>query len=291
MALKKFKPTTPSRRFYTVSDFSSLESEKGKKTVTGKRYRKIQPEKSLLAPLSKTGGRNNLGRATNINKSGGHKRRYRQIDFKRNKVGIPAKVVSVEYDPNRTARIALLHYADGEKRYILAPVGLRVGSSVMNGDAAPIQPGNTLPLRNIPTGQSIHNIELKIGHGGQLVRSAGVSAQLVAKEGKYGMVKLPSGELRKILLECSATIGQVSNPDHQNITLGKAGRSRWLSRKPHTRGVAKNPVDHPMGGGEGKSAGGRHPCTPNGKPTKGYKTRYNKRTNKFIMRRRSKKNR
>ena len=239
--------------------------------------------------MSRTGGRNNNGRVTNINRGGGHKRRYRQIDFKRNKDGIPATVAAIEYDPNRTARIALLHYADGEKRYILAPLKLRVGDKVMSGAAAEVQVGNNLPLRKIPTGQAVHNIELKIGHGGQLVRSAGVAAQLVAKEGKYALLKMPSGEMRKVLLECSATIGQVSNSEHQNISLGKAGRSRWLSRRPHTRGVAKNPVDHPMGGGEGKSAGGRHPCTPSGKPTKGYKTRHNKRTDRFIVRRRGSK--
>ncbi|NBW40134.1 50S ribosomal protein L2 [bacterium] len=275
MALKKFKPITPGRRFYTVADYSEVSSKK--------------PEKRLLKKLSRTGGRNNNGRITNLNTGGGHKRRYREIDFKRNKDGIPATVAAIEYDPNRTARIALLHYADGEKRYILAPLKLRVGSKVMSGEAAEVQVGNNLPLRKIPTGQSIHNIELKIGHGGQLVRSAGVAAQLVAKEGKYAFIKLPSGEMRKVLLACSATIGQVSNSEHQNISLGKAGRSRWLSRRPHTRGVAKNPVDHPMGGGEGKSAGGRHPCTPSGKPTKGYKTRHNKRTDRFIVRRRGSK--
>lgn len=275
MALKKFKPITPSRRFYTVADYSEVSSKK--------------PEKRLLKKLSRTGGRNNNGRVTNLNTGGGHKRRYRQIDFKRNKDGIPATVAAIEYDPNRTARIALLHYADGEKRYILAPLKLRVGDKVMSGAAAEVQVGNNLPLRKIPTGQAIHNIELKIGHGGQLVRSAGVAAQLVAKEGKYALVKMPSGEMRKVLLDCSATIGQVSNSEHQNISLGKAGRSRWLSRRPHTRGVAKNPVDHPMGGGEGKSAGGRHPCTPSGKPTKGYKTRHNKRTDRFIVRRRGSK--
>lgn len=275
MALKKFKPITPSRRFYTVADYSEVSSKK--------------PEKRLLKKLSRTGGRNNNGRVTNINRGGGHKRRYRQIDFKRNKDGIPATVAAIEYDPNRTARIALLHYADGEKRYILAPLKLRVGDKVMSGGSAEVQVGNNLPLRKIPTGQAVHNIELKIGHGGQLVRSAGVAAQLVAKEGKYALLKMPSGEMRKVLLECSATIGQVSNSEHQNISLGKAGRSRWLSRRPHTRGVAKNPVDHPMGGGEGKSAGGRHPCTPSGKPTKGYKTRHNKRTDRFIVRRRGSK--
>ncbi|MCI5064944.1 50S ribosomal protein L2 [bacterium] len=277
MALKKFKPTTPSRRYYTVADFTEVSSK--------------APEKRLLKKISRTGGRNNLGRSTNINRGGGHKRRYRQIDFRREKVGVPATVAAIEYDPNRTARIALLHYADGEKRYILAPAKLRVGATVMSGEGAEIQVGNCLPLRKIPTGQSVHNVEMKIGHGGQIVRSAGAAAQLVAKEGKYALLKLPSGEMRKILLACSATIGQVSNAEHQNISLGKAGRSRWLARRPHTRGVAKNPVDHPMGGGEGKSAGGRHPCTPSGKPTKGFKTRHNKRTDRFIVRGRGKKNR
>ncbi|MCB0319579.1 MAG: 50S ribosomal protein L2 [Bdellovibrionales bacterium] len=288
MALKKFRPTSPSRRYYTVSDFSNL-SQEGVKTKANSS--KKGPERSLVKKLSKTGGRNHFGRVTNINRGGGHKRRYRVVDFRREKDGVPAKVASVEYDPNRTARIALLHYADGEKRYILAPNGLRVGDVLLSGDSAEIRIGNCLPLRNIPTGESIHNIELKVGAGGQLVRSAGSAAQLVAKEGKYGLLKMPSGEMRKILLTCRATIGQVSNSEHQNVSLGKAGRSRWLARRPHTRGVAKNPVDHPMGGGEGKSSGGRHPCSPTGKPAKGYKTRQNKRTNKFIVRRRSSKGR
>lgn len=293
MALKKFKPITPSRRFYTVADFSDLESkeskaraEKGKSSAS----RSNSPERGLIAKKSRTGGRNHFGRITDINSGGGHKRRYRIIDFKRNKFGIPAKVASIEYDPNRTARIALLHYADGEKRYILAPIGLKVGQDLLSGEEAEVKVGNTLPLKNVPTGQAIHNIELHIGKGGQIVRSAGAAAQLVAKEGKYGLVRLPSGEMRKVLLNCMATIGHVSNPEHQNISLGKAGRSRWLSVRPHNRGVTKNPVDHPMGGGEGKSAGGRHPCSPKGLPAKGYKTRHNKRTDKFIVKRRTVKN-
>jgi len=270
MAIKKFKPITPSRRFYTVADFSMLT--------------KKAPEKSLLSGKRRTGGRNNNGRATSINMSGGHKKRYRIIDFKRDKIGIPGKVVSLEYDPNRSARIALISYADGEKRYIIAPVRLQVGATVVSGPEAEIKPGNALPLKNIPVGQSLYNIELKRGGGSQMVRSAGSSAQLMAKEGKYALIKLPSGEMRKVFSECYATIGQVSNPDHRNIDLGKAGRSRWLGRKPHTRGVAKNPVDHPMGGGEGRSSGGRHPCSPTGIPAKGFKTRRVKRTSKFIMR-------
>lgn len=275
MALKTFKPITPARRYYSVADFSDLT--------------KKDPEKSLLAKKSKSGGRNHYGRATNINKGGGHKRRYRIIDFKRSRIGIPAKVAAIEYDPNRTARIALLFYKDGVKSYILAPQGLRVGDQISSGPAADIKPGNALPLANIPTGQPIHNLELKSGRGGQLVRSAGVGAEIVAKEGDYGLIKMPSGEMRKIHLSCYATIGVLSNPEHQNIDIGKAGRSRWLNRRPHNRGVTKNPVDHPMGGGEGKSAGGRHPCSPTGQAAKGLKTRNNKRTNKFIVRRRGKK--
>jgi large subunit ribosomal protein L2 len=277
MALKKFKPTTPARRFYTVADFSELTKKK--------------PERKLLAKQSNSGGRNNFGRATNINKGGGHKRRYRVMDFKRNKHGVPGKVAAIEYDPNRTARIALIHYKDGDKRYILAPNGLKVGEVVQSGPGSEIKVGNALPLKNIPTGQAVHNIELKKGAGGQMARSAGTSAQLAAKEGKYALLRLPSGEMRKVFIECYATIGAIGNAEHQNMSLGKAGRSRWLNRRPHTRGVAKNPVDHPMGGGEGKSAGGRHPCTPAGKPTKGLKTRKNKRTDKFIVRRRSRKKR
>ena len=275
MAVKKFKPITPARRYYTVSDFSEIT--------------KGSPEKSLIRKWKNSGGRNNSGRATNINMGGGHKRRYRQVDFKRDKIGVPGKVAAVEYDPNRSARIALIHYADGEKRYILAPNGLKVGQMILAGEGADIKPGNALPLRNIPVGQLIHNLELKIGKGGQIVRSAGASAQLMGKEGKYASVKLPSGEFRRVLLDCFATIGAVGNGEHKNIVLGKAGRSRWLNRRPHNRGVTKNPVDHPMGGGEGKSAGGRHPCSPNGLPAKGFKTRKNKRTDKFIIRGRKKK--
>lgn len=272
-AIKKFKPTTPARRYYTVADFSELS--------------RVAPERSLLVKKTKTGGRNNWGRATNINRGGGHKRRYRQIDFRRDKRGVPGRVATVEYDPNRSARIALIHYVDGEKRYILAPDGIRVGTTIMSSPNAEIQVGNSLPLRSIPTGQVVHNVELKIGCGGQMVRSAGTSAQLVAKEGKYALLRMPSGEMRKVFLDCYATIGSVSNTLHEGISLGKAGRARWLNRRPHTRGVAKNPVDHPMGGGEGKAAGGRHPCTPAGVPTKGYKTRRNKRTSRFIVRRRT----
>jgi large subunit ribosomal protein L2 len=274
MAVKSFRPTTPSRRYLTVSDFSEITTDR--------------PEKGLLAKYSSTGGRNNYGRNTNINKGGGHKRRYRLIDFRRDKAGINGTVTSVEYDPNRTARIALVTYTDGEKRYILAPQGLFVGQVISAGPDAEIKPGNALPLKSIPLGENIHNVELKIKGGAQLVRSAGAAAQLVAKEGDYATVKLPSGEMRKVSVECYASIGSVSNPDHQNRVLGKAGRSRWLNRRPHNRGVTKNPVDHPMGGGEGKSKGGRHPCSRTGLLAKGLKTRTNKRTQKFIVRKRTK---
>lgn len=270
MALKKFRPTSPGRRFQTVSTFEEITASK--------------PEKSLLRPLRKTGGRNSYGRVTAWHRGGGHKRMYRIIDFKRDKREIPAKVASIEYDPNRSARIALLHYADGEKRYILSPDQMKVGDQVMASHVADIKPGNALPLRNIPTGTLIHNVELKIGKGGQIIRSAGTSGQLMAKEGKYAHIKLPSGEVRLILQDCYATIGQVSNFEHENISFGKAGRSRWLGRRPVTRGVAMNPIDHPLGGGEGKSSGGRHPCTPWGVPEK--KTRKNKRTDKYILKRR-----
>lgn len=274
MAVKTFRPSTPSRRFLTVSDFSDITTSK--------------PQKGLLAKYSGTGGRNNYGRNTNINKGGGHKRRYRIIDFRRDKVGIKGTVTTIEYDPNRSARIALVTYLDGEKRYILAPQGLAVGQVVSSGPDADIKPGNALPLKAIPLGENIHNVELKIKGGAQLVRSAGNAAQLVAKEGGYATVKLPSGEMRKVSIECYASIGAVSNAEHQNRVIGKAGRSRWLNRRPHNRGVTKNPVDHPMGGGEGKSAGGRHPCSRTGLLAKGLKTRTNKRTQKFIVRRRSK---
>src|SRR4030043_2054002 len=270
MGIKKFRPTSPGKRFQTVSTFEEITSS--------------TPERSLLLPLKKTGGRNCYGRITSWHKGGRHKRRYRLIDFKRDKREIPARVVSIEYDPNRSSRIALLHYADGEKRYILAPSQLQVGDQVITSPTADIKPGNALPLRNIPTGILIHNIELKVGKGGQIIRSAGGSGQLMAKEGKYAHVKLPSGEVRLILQDCYATIGQVSNLEHENISLGKAGRNRWLGWRPTVRGVAMNPIDHPLGGGEGKSWGGRHPCTPWGVPEK--KTRKKKTTNKYILKRR-----
>lgn len=272
MGIKSYKPTSPGRRFQTVLDFAEITRR--------------EPEKSLLLPLKKTGGRNCYGRITSRYIGGGHKRLYRIIDFKRDKHGIPARVASIEYDPNRSAFIALLHYIDGEKRYILAPHNLQVGEILMSGENADIKPGNALPLKNIPLGTLIHNIELKKGKGGQIIRSAGTYGQLMAKEGNYAHIKLPSGEVRMVHLECYATIGQVSNLDHENVSLGKAGRSRWLGRNPRVRGVAMNPVDHPLGGGEGKTSGGRHPVTPWGVPTKGYKTRRNKATDKFILKRR-----
>jgi large subunit ribosomal protein L2 len=272
MALKKHNPTSPGRRFQTVSTFSEVTRAK--------------PEKSLLKPMKKSGGRNSAGRITSRFRGGGHKRSYRVIDFKRNKDNIPATVASIEYDPNRSARIALLHYLDGEKTYILAPDGLQVGDRVESGTNADIKAGNTLPLRNIPLGTHVHNIELHKGHGGQLARGAGGYAQLIAKEGKYAQVKLPSGEVRMILLDCRATVGQVGNLDHENISFGKAGRASWLGRRPHVRGVAMNPVDHPLGGGEGKSSGGRHPVTPWGVPTKGYRTRRAKKSDTLIVKKR-----
>jgi large subunit ribosomal protein L2 len=275
MGIKSYKPTSPARRFYSVSDFKEIT-----KTV---------PERALLEKQTRTGGRNNNGRITSRFRGGGHKQRYRIIDFKRDKIGIPAAVAAIEYDPNRTARIALLHYVDGEKRYILAPDGLKVGSELIASRHADIKPGNSLTLRFIPPGTTIHNVELKKGKGGQLVRSAGVAAQLMAKDATWGQVRLPSGEIRKVHLDCRATIGQVSNPDHANISLGKAGRTRWLGKRPHNRGVTMNPVDHPMGGGEGRSSGGRHPCSPWGQLSKGLKTRNNKRTDAMIIRRRGKK--
>ncbi len=272
MPIKKCKPTSPGRRGMSIADFSDLT--------------KKEPEKSLLKPLKKTGGRNNMGRITCRHRGGGAKRKYRIIDFKRNKLDVPAKVAAIEYDPNRSARIALLHYLDGEKRYILAPQGLKVGDTVVSAsESADIEPGNSLLLKYIPTGTVIHNIELQIGKGGELVRSAGTGAVLLAKEGDYGLVRLPSGEVRKIHLRCRATIGQVGNEEHYNIDLGKAGRKRWLGRRPRVRGVAMNPVDHPMGGGEGRSSGGRHPCSPWGMPTKGYKTRKKRKpSSKYIVR-------
>ena len=273
MAVKTYKPTSPGRRFVTVSSFEEIT--------------KTEPEKSLVVPLKKHAGRNNQGRLTVRHRGGGHKRLYRIIDFKRNKDGIPAKVVAIEYDPNRTARIALLAYADGEKRYILAPHGLKVGDVLMSGPEADIKVGNALPLANIPVGTLIHNIELYPGKGGQLVRSAGSAAQLLGKEGRYAILRLPSGEMRNVLLECRATVGQVGNLEHENITIGKAGRSRWLGIRPTVRGVVMNPVDHPHGGGEGRSPIGRHPVTPWGKPTLGVKTRKKKKaSSKLIIKRR-----
>ena len=275
MGIKQYKPTSAGRRFMTASDFAEVT--------------RGRPEPSLLEPLTKSGGRNNNGRITSRHRGGGHKRRFRKIDFKRNKIGVTAKVAAIEYDPNRSARIALLHYADGEKAYILAPDKLNVGDEVLSSRNADIKPGNSLPLRFIPLGTLVHNIELKKGRGGQMVRSAGTGAQLLAKDDSYAHIRLPSNEVRLVNVDCRATIGQVSNVVHAQIRIGKAGRTRWLGRRPHVRGVAMNPVDHPMGGGEGRSSGGRHPCTPWGKPTKGYKTRKNRSTDKFIVKRRGKK--
>lgn len=272
MGIKSYKPTSPARRYYSVSDFADVT--------------KTEPERSLIEKQTSTGGRNNMGRITSRFRGGGHKQRYRLIDFKRDKIGIPATVAAIEYDPNRTARIALLHYVDGEKRYILAPDGLSVGVTLVSSRNADIKPGNSLTLRYIPPGTAIHNVEMKKGKGGQLVRSAGVSAQLMAKDADYAQVRLPSGEIRRVHLDCRATVGQVSNIDHANISIGKAGRSRWLGRRPHNRGVTMNPVDHPMGGGEGRTSGGRHPCSPWGQLAKGLKTRNNKRTDTMIIRRR-----
>jgi large subunit ribosomal protein L2 len=272
MAIKQHKPTNAARRFQQVAGFEELT--------------RVKPEKSLTEGLASKGGRNNQGRTTVRFRGGGHKRRYRVVDFRREKVGVPAKVAAIEYDPNRSARIALLVYADGEKRYILWPQGLEVGAEVVSGEDAPVNPGNALPLRKIPSGTVVHNLELRIGKGGQLARGAGTGAQVMAKEGAYALVKMPSGEMRRIHVECQATIGQVGNVDHENVSVGKAGRTRWKGRRPHNRGVTMNPVDHPMGGGEGRSSGGRHPCTPWGVPTKGFRTRSNKRTDHMIVRRR-----
>ncbi len=274
--MKVYKPTSPGRRGMSGFDFAEL--------TAGKR-----PEKALLESKPSTGGRNNNGRITTRFRGGGHKQRYRLVDFRRHKTGVPAKVFSIEYDPNRTARIALLHYLDGEKAYILAPQGLEVGQTLISASSADIKPGNSLPLRQIPLGTAIHNIELQIGGGGQLARSAGATALLMAKEGDWGHVRLPSGEVRLVHLTCRATIGAMGNAEHGNIEWGKAGRMRWKGQRPHNRGVTMNPVDHPMGGGEGRSSGGRHPCSPWGMPTKGYKTRTNKTTNKYIVRRRGEK--
>ncbi len=274
MPTKSFKPVTPPRRFMTV--------------VTREGITKDSPEKSLVEGKSRSGGRNNKGQITIRFRGGGHKRLYRIIDFRRDKKGVPARVAAIEYDPNRSARVALLHYADGEKRYILAPVGLEPGQTVLSGPEADIRPGNALPLENIPAGTTIHNIELRPGKGGQMVRSAGAAAQLVSREGGVALVKLPSGEVRRVPANCYATIGQVGNLDHENESLGKAGRKRWLGRRPHNRGVSMNPIDHPHGGGEGRTSGGRHPVTPWGQPTRGFKTRNNKRTDRFIVTPRSK---
>ena len=276
MGIKLFKPTSPGRRGSGANDFTELAGDQ-------------TPQKRLVEGKSQSGGRNNYGRTTARFRGGGHKRRYREIDYRRNKLGVPAKVAAIQYDPNRSAHVALLHYADGEKRYILAPNGLKVGDEVLSSRQADIKPGNSLPLRNIPQGTRVHNVELKIGAGGQLARSAGCGIQLLAKEGDWAQLRLPSGEVRKVHLECRATIGQVGNIQHSNIPHGKAGRTRWLGRRPHNRGVSMNPVDHPMGGGEGRSSGGRHPCSPWGQKAKGARTRNNKRTDKMIVRRRGKK--
>lgn len=272
MAIKTYKPVTASRRFLTNSAFEEITRSK--------------PERSLLAPKTRSSGRNSYGRVTSRHRGGGHKQRYRIVDFKRTKDGIPAKVAHIEYDPNRSARIALLHYADGEKRYIIAPANIKVGDVIESGPNAEHKEGNCLPLRKILEGTLIHAIELKIGKGAAIARSAGSYAQVAAKEGEYAQIKLPSSEVRYVHLDCRATIGTVGNADHMNISIGKAGRSRWLGRRPLSRGVARNPVDHPMGGGEGKSSGGRHPCSPWGTPSKGYRTRKNHRTEAMIVRRR-----
>ena len=272
MPLRKYKPVTPGLRFKTLPTFEEITKDK--------------PEESLIVTLKKKGGRNNYGRITCRYRGGGTKRYYRIIDFKRDKLNIPAKVASIEYDPNRSTRIALLNYSDGEKRYILAPLELKVGDKIMAGDEVEIKPGNAMPLAKVPLGTMIHNVELRRGKGGQIARSAGGMAQLVAKEGEYGHLRLPSGEIRLVRLECFGTIGQLSNIDHENISYGKAGRTRWMGRRPRVRGVAMNPVDHPMGGGEGKSSGGRHPTTPWGKATKGLKTRKRKLSDRWIVKRR-----
>ncbi|HSB13308.1 MAG TPA: 50S ribosomal protein L2 [Bryobacteraceae bacterium] len=275
MPMKSFRPTTASRRFMSV--------------VSRQEITKETPEKSLVAGKKRTGGRASHGRVSSRFRGGGHKKAYRVVDFKRDKAGVPAKVAAIEYDPNRSARIALLNYSDGEKRYILCPLGLQVGRTVMSGPDADILVGNALPLKSIPAGTVVHNVELKPGKGGQMARAAGSQVQLVSREGGYALLKLPSGEVRKVPVDCMATIGQVGNTDHENVSLGKAGRKRWLGRRPHNRGVSMNPVDHPHGGGEGKTSGGRHPVTPWGQPTRGFKTRNNKRTEKWIVTRKSKK--
>src|SRR5437016_6957042 len=274
MPIKTYRPTTPTRRFQTV--------------VSRQDITKQTPEKSLVESKKRSGGRNSTGRVTSRFIGGGHKQAYRVVDFKRDKAGVPAVVAAIEYDPNRSARIALLHYKDGEKRYILHPDGLKIGQKIMSGPAADILVGNALPLKNIPAGTVVHNIELRPGKGGQMARSAGSQAQLVSREGGVALLKLPSGEVRRVQVECMATIGQVGNLDHENESHGKAGKTRWLGRRPHNRGVSMNPVDHPHGGGEGKTSGGRHPVTPWGQPTRGFKTRNNKRTDAFIVGRRKK---
>ncbi len=275
MPIKSYRPTTPTRRFTTVVSRADLTNK--------------APEKSLTTGKPKTGGRSSTGRVSSRFIGGGHKQSYREIDFKRDKHGIVGVVASIEYDPNRSARIALLHYVDGEKRYILAPAGLEVGRKVTSGPNADILVGNSLPLKNIPAGTVVHNIELKPGKGGQMARSAGAQAQLVSREGEVALLKLPSGEIRRVMASCQATIGQVGNVEHENVSLGKAGRKVWMGKRPHNRGVTMNPVDHPHGGGEGKTSGGRHPVTPWGQPTRGFKTRNNKRTDKFIVTRKAKK--
>ncbi len=276
MPVKVYKPTSPGRRNMSVSDFAEVT--------------RGRPERSLVeGRVSRSGGRNVHGRITSFQRGGGHKRRYRKVDFRREKTGIPAKVAAIEYDPNRSANIALLHYADGEKRYILAPNELKVGDRVESGSGSDIRPGNALPLQDIPVGTQLHAIELKPGKGAQMVRSAGTSAQLMAREGKMATLRLPSGEMRMVHVDCMAAVGQVGNSEHENQRVGKAGRTRWKGKRPNVRGVAMNPVDHPMGGGEGRSSGGRHPCTPWGKPTKGRKTRRNSRSDKYIVKRRGKK--
>ena len=275
MPIKSYRPTTPTRRFQTAVSREDITKE--------------HPEKSLLEVKKGTGGRNSTGRVTSRFIGGGHKQAYRVVDFLRDKTGVPAVVAAIEYDPNRSARLALLHYKDGEKRYIIQPDGLKVGMTVSSGPAADILVGNALPLKNMPAGTVVHNIELRPGKGAQMARSAGTQAQLVNKEGEIALLKLPSGEIRRVPLDCMATVGQVGNVDHENVSLGKAGRKRWLGKMPHNRGVSMNPVDHPHGGGEGKTSGGRHPVTPWGQPTRGFKTRNNKRTNKWIVTRKSKK--
>lgn len=275
MGIKTYRPYTETRRFQTGLTFEEITTS--------------TPYKPLLEPKTRISGRNNQGELSIWHRGGGHKRMYRVIDFKRDKTGIPARVATIEYDPNRSAFIALLHYADGDKRYILYPLGLKVGDKVVSGPDADIVVGNALPLKNIPAGTMIHNIELRPGKGGQLVRSAGGAAQLLAKEGEYAQVRLPSGEVRKVFMDCIATVGQVGNLDHENISIGKAGRKRWMGIRPTVRGVAMNPVDHPLGGGEGKTSGGRHPVTPWGQPTRGYKTRNNKQTDRFIVKQRDRK--